>query len=67
MGSVHHLNHKLMLAIAKDLGLDALATDMKKKEEPPPGDQIELDVGSEQLPDLTLELDYDCVDEVFAD
>ena len=62
MGSVHHLNHKLMLAIAKDLGLDALATDMKKKE-----DQIELDVGSEQLPDLTLELDYDCVDEVFAD
>ena len=62
LGSVHHLNHKLMLAIAKDLGLDALATDMKKKE-----DQIELDVGSEQLPDLTLELDYDCVDEVFAD
>ena len=60
--SVHHLNHKLMLAIAKDLGLDALATDMKKKE-----DQIELDVGSEQLPDLTLELDYDCVDEVLAD
>ena len=60
--SIHHLNHKLMLAIAKDLGLDALATDMKKKE-----DQIELDVGSEQLPDLTLELDYDCVDEVFAD
>ena len=62
LGSVHHLNPKLMLAIAKDLGLDALATDMKKKE-----DQIELDVGSEQLPDLTLELDYDCVDEVFAD
>ena len=62
LGSVHHLNHKLMLAIAKDLELDALATDMKKKE-----DQIELDVGSEQLPDLTLELDYDCVDEVFAD
>ena len=56
-----------MLAIAKDLGLDALATEMKKKEEPPPGDQIELDVGSEQLPDLTLELDYDCVDEVLAD
>ena len=62
LGSVHHLNHKLMLAIAKDLGLDALATDMKKKE-----DQIELDVGSEQLPDLTLELDYACVDEVLAD
>ena len=62
LGSVHHLNPKLMLAIAKDLGLDALATDMKKKE-----DQIELDVGSEQLPDLTLELDYDCVDEVLAD
>ena len=62
LGSVHHLNPKLMLAIAKDLGLDALATDMKKKE-----DQIELDVGSEQLPDLTLELDYDCDDEVLAD
>lgn len=66
-----------MLAIARDLGLDVLAMEMKKE-------KIKLDVGADQLTGgwlghdqcgwleenrrkLQVDLDYHCVDEFFFD
>ena len=38
--SATHLDHKLMLAIAKELVLDQLAIEIKKREEPLSGFEI---------------------------
>ena len=72
-----HLDSKQMLALANDLGLEALANEIKRKEDPPrrekmTGAEVWMDYcqsgwSEENRRELMLELDFHCVDEVYSD
>lgn len=66
--SAPHLDFRMMLAIVKELGLDALADEMKKAEGPPAGDWIyQLSLSEENRRVLQVELEDECRDEFFVD